>query len=36
VYVIRTQRWIEFAYTGPDAGLECKISWTGGHYEPIR
>lgn len=36
VYVIRTRRWIEFPYTGSDAGSECKISWTGGHYEPIR
>ena len=38
VYVIRTRRWIEFAYTAasPALGPECKISWTGGHYEPIR
>lgn len=35
VYVIRTRRWIEFAYTGVAAGPPCKISWTGGHYEPI-
>lgn len=39
VYVIRTRRWIEFPYTGSAgavAGPECKISWTGGHYEPMR
>jgi hypothetical protein len=36
VYVIRTKRWIEFPFTGPAAGTECKISWNGGHYEPKR
>jgi len=33
VWVIRTRRWIEFPF--PE-GVECKISWTGGHYEAIR
>jgi hypothetical protein len=38
VWAIRTRRWIEFPYDGPasDAGPECRISWTGGHYEPMR
>lgn len=36
VWVIRTGRWIEFPCGGETAGEECKISWTGGHYEPMR
>ncbi len=36
VWVIRTRRWIEFPCSGEAAGEECKISWTGGHYEPMR
>lgn len=37
VWAIRTRRWIEFPYSESDAaGPECKISWTGGHYEPMR
>jgi hypothetical protein len=37
VWVIRTGRWIEFPCSCPaeGAGEECKISWTGGHYEPM-
>jgi len=34
VWVIRTRRWIEFPCS--EGGEECKLSWTGGHYEPIR
>ena len=33
VWVIRSKRWIEFPFS---EGEELKISWTGGHYEPIR
>lgn len=36
VWVIRTRRWIEFPCGSEAAGPECKISWTGGHYEPMR
>lgn len=38
VWVIRTRRWIEFPWSGEGtaAGPDCKISWTGGHYEPMR
>ena len=38
VWAIRQRRWIEFPLAeGVDAaGAECKISWTGGHYEPMR
>ena len=36
VWVIRTQRWIEFPCGADAAGSECKLSWTGGHYEPMR
>jgi hypothetical protein len=36
VWVIRTRRWIEFPHSGEDVGAECKLSWTGGHYEPMR
>jgi hypothetical protein len=40
----RPRRWIEFPYSVADASgklvetleNDCKISWTGGHYEPIR
>ena len=32
VWVIRTRRWIEFPCS---EGVECRISWTGGHYEPM-
>ena len=34
VFAIRGRRWIEFPC--PDGGEECKLSWTGGHYEAIR
>jgi len=34
VWVIRTKRWIEFPSEG--AGEECKLSWSGGHYEPMK
>lgn len=34
VWAIRGRRWIEFPCNG-DAGPECKLSWTGGHYEPM-
>jgi len=33
VWAIRTKRWIEFPCE--DGGAECKISWSGGHYEPM-
>lgn len=33
VWAIRSKRWIEFPCS---EGKECKISWTGGHYEPMR
>jgi len=33
VQVIRTGRWIEFPCV--NGGAECRISWTGGHYEAI-
>jgi len=33
VLVLRTGRWIEFPSV---EGSECKISWNGGHYEPMR
>jgi hypothetical protein len=46
VFVLRARprRWIEFPYSVTDASgklvetleNDCKISWTGGHYEPIR
>lgn len=36
VWVIRTRRWIEFPCSDAGAGAECKLSWTGGHYEPMR
>jgi len=32
VWAIRQKRWIEF--TWPE-GQECKLSWTGGHYEAM-
>jgi hypothetical protein len=32
VLALRQRRWIEF--TWPE-GQECKLSWTGGHYEAI-
>lgn len=40
----RPPRWIEFPYSVADASgkmiptmeNECKLSWTGAHYEPIR
>lgn len=34
VWAIRGRRWIEFPAT--TGGAECRLSWTGGHYEPIR
>ena len=33
VWVTRTRRWIEFPYS---EGEECKISWSGGHYEAMK
>ena len=33
VWAIRGRRWIEFPCS--DGGPECKLSWTGGHYEPM-
>ena len=38
VWAIRGRRWIEFPLDTEvsAAGGECKLSWTGGHYEPIR
>jgi hypothetical protein len=36
VWAIRTRRWIEFPCSDAAVGSECKISWTGGHYEPMR
>lgn len=37
VWAIRGRRWIEFPLdVGVAAGPECRLSWTGGHYEPIR
>lgn len=38
VWVIRGRRWIEFPLpAGVEAtGAECRLSWTGGHYTPIR
>jgi hypothetical protein len=33
VLVLRTRKWIEFVGA---SGAECQISWSGGHYEPIR
>jgi hypothetical protein len=38
VWAIRTRRWIEFPLDAgvEAAGAECRISWTGGHYEPMR
>lgn len=35
VWVIRQRRWIEFPCLEA-AGPECRLSWTGGHYEPMR
>ncbi len=37
VWAIRGRRWIEFQLDAgvEAAGAECKLSWTGGHYEPI-
>ena len=35
VWVIRTQRWIEFPCSLVSSS-ECKLSWTGGHYEPMQ
>lgn len=34
VWAILQKRWIEFPCQNP-TGPECKISWSGGHYEPI-
>jgi hypothetical protein len=38
VWAIRPRRWIEFPLDAgvEAAGPECRISWTGGHYEPMR
>ena len=38
VWAIRGRRWIEFPLDAgvEAAGAECKLSWTGGHYEPMR
>lgn len=39
VWVIRQKRWIEFPYRSNQDNNEnkneCKISWNGGHYEPL-
>lgn len=38
VWAIRGRRWIEFpcsSGSSGDTGPECKLSWTGGHYEPM-
>jgi hypothetical protein len=35
VWAIRARRWIEFPLEGA-TGAECRLSWTGGHYEPMR
>ena len=32
VWAIRQRRWIEFPCA---EGEECRISWTGGHYEAM-
>ena len=32
VWAIRGRRWIEFPCS---EGQECRISWTGGHYEAM-
>jgi hypothetical protein len=34
----RPQRWIEFPLSDASGSTvdECKLSWTGAHYEPIR
>jgi len=32
VWAIRHRRWIEFPCS---EGQECKLSWNGGHYEPM-
>lgn len=34
VWAIRSKRWIEFPCI--DGGSECRLSWTGGHYEPMQ
>jgi hypothetical protein len=38
VWAIRGRRWIEFPLDAGSeaAGAECRLSWTGGHYTPIR
>jgi hypothetical protein len=33
VWAIRYKRWIEFPCS---SGSECRLSWSGGHYEPMR
>jgi len=35
VWAIRQRRWIEFTCAEPNQGPECKLSWTGGHYEAM-
>jgi hypothetical protein len=35
VLVLSTRKWIEFPYDGDCSNNVCKISWNGGHYEPI-
>jgi len=35
VWAIRGRRWIEFPCEEPNEGQECRISWTGGHYEAM-
>ncbi|NBR60227.1 MAG: hypothetical protein EBT86_01010 [Actinobacteria bacterium] len=34
VWAIRQKRWIEFPCEN-SIGPECKLSWSGGHYEPM-
>ena len=38
IWAIRARRWIEFPLDAgvEAAGGECRLSWTGGHYEPMR
>jgi len=35
VWAIRQRRWIEFTCPEGNQDQECKLSWTGGHYEAM-
>lgn len=35
VWAIRQKRWIEFTCPEGNPDQECKLSWTGGHYEAM-